>query len=350
MTESLEPQSKEHPENILFQEELSFPSIPSCEHYCGSEKFVKKAYSLQHELGPIFDITCDCEDGAATGHEQDHAIMMADLINHADNKFKRSGARIHAPSTKNCKDDIDTLIGISGINLAYLTIPKIDSYDTANRTIDYIQNRCVAAGIDPIPIHLIIETQNGLAELEKLAVFKCLETIDFGLLDFISDHRGIVSEEFMQSPGQFSHHLINQAKTKLCSVAIRHGIIPTHNPSINFRDLGGCAEDAKMARLNYGFMRMYSIHPKQIPFIVEAMQPSKREVKKATEILIKAKNNSWGPISYGDAMHDRASYRLYWNILKRARQTGANVPIEAQNEFFRNEPLIDWQAIKQFRR
>ena len=95
---------------------------------------------------------------------------------------------------------------------------------------------------------------------------------------------------------------------------------------------------------------MYSIHPKQIPFIVEAMQPNSEEVLKASEILLKAQQNNWGPISHANEMHDRASYRLYWQVLKQAQITGVNLPVEAQNAFFRDEPLVDWRAIKQLRR
>ena len=54
-----------HPNEALFKGEKPFPAIPSCEHFAGSEKLIVKALELQDKLGPIFDITCDCEDGAA---------------------------------------------------------------------------------------------------------------------------------------------------------------------------------------------------------------------------------------------------------------------------------------------
>src|ERR1017187_1489751 len=54
-----------HPNQALFGGEKPFPVIPSCEHFAGSEKLILKALALQDTVGPIFDITCDCEDGAA---------------------------------------------------------------------------------------------------------------------------------------------------------------------------------------------------------------------------------------------------------------------------------------------
>ena len=60
-----------HPNDALFKGEKAFPVIPSCEHFAGSEKLILKALQIQDELGPIFDITCDCEDGAAAGQERE---------------------------------------------------------------------------------------------------------------------------------------------------------------------------------------------------------------------------------------------------------------------------------------
>ena len=69
-----------HPNEALFQGEKPFPAIPCCEHFAGSEKLITKALSFQEELGPIFDITCDCEDGAATGQEEEHAEMIVKVL------------------------------------------------------------------------------------------------------------------------------------------------------------------------------------------------------------------------------------------------------------------------------
>ena len=53
-----------HPSEILFPGETPFPILPAVDHYAGSEKLMKKALQLQNELGPIFDITCDCKNGS----------------------------------------------------------------------------------------------------------------------------------------------------------------------------------------------------------------------------------------------------------------------------------------------
>jgi len=53
------------------------------------------------------------------------------------------------------------------------------------------------------------------------------------------------------------------------------------------------------------------------------------EIEDATAILSAARDKDWGPIRHKSKLHDRASYRYYWTVLQRARQTGQMLPKEA---------------------
>jgi citrate lyase subunit beta/citryl-CoA lyase len=79
---------------------------------------------------------------------------------------------------------------------------------------------------------------------------------------------------------------------------------------------------------------MWSIHPNQIVPIVEAMRPDFSEVQTATDILVAAQDADWGPIRHDGKLHDRASYRYYWELMQRARATGAEIPTGADTRFF----------------
>jgi citrate lyase subunit beta/citryl-CoA lyase len=56
--------TKVHPRDALFEAEDLVPALPVCDHYCGVETRMRKSLELQGELGPVFDVTLDCEDGA----------------------------------------------------------------------------------------------------------------------------------------------------------------------------------------------------------------------------------------------------------------------------------------------
>jgi citrate lyase subunit beta/citryl-CoA lyase len=106
-----------HPNQALFVGEKPFPIIPSCEHFAGSEKLIGKALAMQDTLGPIFDITCDCEDGAPAGQEKAHAEMIVRMVSSAENKHKMAGARIHDHSNAFWKQEIAALHHHSEIDL-----------------------------------------------------------------------------------------------------------------------------------------------------------------------------------------------------------------------------------------
>ena len=81
-----------HASEVLFQGTQQPISIPACDHYAGSEKLMHKSMALQQQMGPVFDITFDCEDGAAAGNEAAHAQLVAALIAGPENRHGRIGA------------------------------------------------------------------------------------------------------------------------------------------------------------------------------------------------------------------------------------------------------------------
>ncbi|MCB1145792.1 MAG: CoA ester lyase, partial [Leptospiraceae bacterium] len=107
-----------HPNDALFSGEKPFPVIPSCEHFAGNEKMILKALSFQEEKGPVFDITQDCEDGAPTGQEKEHAEMIVKVTNSDANKHSMAGARVHDHSSPFWKQDIEILVKGAGEKLA----------------------------------------------------------------------------------------------------------------------------------------------------------------------------------------------------------------------------------------
>ena len=97
------------PSEVLFEGKAP-KSLPVCDHYCGTEVRMKKALALQQELGPCFDITFDCEDGAPIGEEVHHAHLVAQLIKSPENQFGRVGVRVHDPQSPHFTQDIEILI------------------------------------------------------------------------------------------------------------------------------------------------------------------------------------------------------------------------------------------------
>ena len=327
--------SQAHPDHVLFQGEKPFPILPAVDHYAGSEKLMKKALTVQQELGPVFDITCDCEDGAHAGAEAEHARMAAGIVMSEDNRFGRVGARIHDITHPHWEQDVDILVGLAGSRLAFLTIPKVRSAADAARQIECIRSAEERHGVErEIPVHVLIETHGALRDAWDIAALDRVESLDFGLMDFVSGHHGAIPGSAMRSPGQFEHPLVIRAKCDIAAAALANGVVPSHNVTTELKDIDYIRRDAERARKEFGYLRMWSIHPNQVVPIIEAMRPDFTEVEEAASILIAAQDKHWGPIQHAGKLHDRASYRYYWELLKRARATGMTVPDEAAQRFF----------------
>lgn len=324
-----------HPAVVLYQGEKPFPALSACEHYAGNEKLIRKALEIQGDLGPIFDITCDCEDGAPAGREAEHAAMVAAVITDPSNRHGRIGARIHDVRHPHWRADLDIILGKAGDRVAYIVLPKPESAADVQAQITYLDQVRQQHGIDrEVPVHVLIETHGALREAWQIAALPHVESIDFGLMDFVSAHHGAIPAGAMKSPGQFEHPLIVRAKTEISAAALANGVVPSHNVTTELRDSAVVRADALRARQEFGYLRMWSIHPSQIQPIVESMRPDFAEVADAVSILIAAQNAHWGPIQWNGKLHDRASYRYYWNLLLRAKATGMPLPADATTRFF----------------
>lgn len=324
-----------HPNEALFAGEKPFPVIPSCEHFAGSEKLITKALELQNKKGGVFDITMDCEDGAPEGQEKAHAEMIVRMQNSELNQHKMSGVRIHDHSNKHWKQDVDILIPGCGNQMAYITIPKPTAAEQVAEMIGYIQESCQKHGIKrEIPIHVLIETHGALEDAFKIAALPWMQVLDFGLMDFISGHHGAIPDDCMKSPGQFEHALVARAKARVVAAALRHGIVPAHNVTLDLKDKYKTYADAKRAHDEFGFLRMWSIYPTQIDSITDALLPDFSAVRKGGEILLAAQKNNWGPIQFDGDLHDRATYRYYWEIVQKAHLSNIPLPDAVKEQFF----------------
>src|SRR5437016_3525503 len=133
-----------HPRDALIEAGEAATSLPVCDHYAGVEQRMRKSLELQAQMGPVFDVTLDCEVDAIAAH------------------------------------------------------PRIES-------------------------------------------------ISFGLMDFVSAHRGAIPAAGMSVQGQFSHPLVLRAKLEIAAACHAHGKTPSHSVVTEFNDrraIAGAAEKA----------------------------------------------------------------------------------------------------------
>ncbi|MET3130056.1 citrate lyase subunit beta/citryl-CoA lyase [Oxalobacteraceae bacterium GrIS 1.11] len=317
-----------HPSEVLFQGKRQPLLLAACDHYAGSEKLMRKSIALQQELGPLFDITFDCEDGVGAGNEEAHARMVTAILLSEDNQFKRIGVRVHDLSSPFFEQDL-AIICAAAPQLAYIALPKANSVQEVSQAIDMINTYAQRAGRDALPVHVLIETHGALRDAYAIAALAQVECLSFGIMDFVSAHYGAIPANAMRTPGQFTHPLVVRAKLEIAAACHAHGKVPSHNVTTDIKDSAVVANDAQRAAVEFGYTRMWSIHPDQIKPVIKAFTPRISEVNEAANILQEAARVQWGPIAQNGRLHDRASYRYYWTVLQRAKLAGLALPESA---------------------
>lgn len=350
----------QHPRDILLGAQSGAELLPACDHYSGVEARMVKSLQLQAEMvqefgACVFDVTLDCEDGAPVGGEIDQANMVVALANAAyaapdliaSGVRPRIGARLHAVDHPAFGSDVDIVVGGAAQSLSYIMVPKVESVADVDRAVAAVDAAQHAnARTRPLPLHVLIESPAAVYQAFGIAAHPRVQSLSFGLMDFVSAHGGAIPASAMgvrsldnqATLDQFNHPLVVRAKTEISSACHAHGKVPSHCVVTEFRDAQVLERSARMAARSLGYTRMWSIHPSQIRPILKAFAPTLDEVEQAADIVAQAGHNGWAPISVRGTLHDRASYRYFWQVLERAHRTGGRLP-QSVRVFFQPQPM-----------
>lgn len=322
-----------HPATVLLDAQGGAQRLPVCDHYTGVETRMRKSLQLQAEMmlefgTCVFDVTLDCEDGAPVGQEAEHARLVVELANGAA-QGARVAARVHAVDHAHFQADMDIIAGGAADKLCHIMIPKVESVDDVIKAEVALQR----ATDKRVPLHVLIESPAAVQQAFDIAAHPAVQSISFGLMDFVSAHGGAIPASAMTAQGQFEHPLVVRAKLEIAAACHAHGKVPSHCVVTEFKNPEALQACAQKASRELGYTRMWSIHPDQIRPILRAFAPAEDEVLQAAQILTSAAVQNWAPISFGGVLHDRASYRYFWQLLERAHQTGQVLPVEVQPWF-----------------
>ena len=322
-----------NPRQVLLGAQAASISLPVCDHYSGVEVRMRKSLQLQAEMIEefgtcVFDVTLDCEDGAPVGGEADHAAMVVALAALAADRA-RVAVRVHAVDHPAFESDMAVIAGKLSRHLCHIMVPKVESVDDVVRA----EKALIAASAPDLPLHVLVESPLAVRNAFDIAAHPRVQSISFGLMDFVSSHGGAIPADGMSGQGQFTHPLVVRAKLEIASACHAYGKVPSHCVVTEFNDTAAMATAARRASHELGYTRMWSIHPNQIRPILEAFAPGEGEIDTATKIIAAAARADWAPTSFDGTLHDRASYRFFWQVLERAHQTGRALPEEAQAYF-----------------
>jgi citrate lyase beta subunit len=216
---------------------------------------MRKSLALQRELydefgACVFDVTLDCEDGAPVGAEAEHAALVAELLDGADARC-RVGVRLHAVDHPAFGQDAQTIVGRAAVlgsaQPAYIMLPKVESVACVDAAVAAID----AAGGGALSVHVLLESPLAIHRAHDIAAHPRVESLSFGLMDFVSAHGGAIPSSGMGLTASLRTPLVVRAKLELASAAHAHGKVPSHCVVTEFRDQAALHAAAFKARINW---------------------------------------------------------------------------------------------------
>ena len=169
---------------------------------------MRKSLQLQAEMADefgacVFDVTLDCEDGAPVGGEAEHAALVSELALAAP-PGARVAVRVHAVDHPAFEADVATVVGRAGHRWCHVMVPKVECVADVQRAVAAMD----AAGATSLPLHVLIESPAAVHRAFDIAAHPRVQSLSFGLMDFVSAHGGAIPADGMGIQGQFTHPLV----------------------------------------------------------------------------------------------------------------------------------------------
>ena len=280
----------------------------------------------------------------------DKDAARAGLITIArENDFGDTGlwTRINALNSPWALDDITEVVGTVGEKLDVIILPKV----AGPWDIHYLDQ--LLAQLEarhritrPILIHPILETAEGVANVEAIATSSPrMHGISLGPADLAASRRmkttriggghpsyGVLAdaEEDGERSGErtfFQQDLWHYTLSKMVDACASCGIKPFYGPFGDFSDPAACEAQFRNAFL-HGCVGAWSLHPTQIDIAKQVFSPDVAEVRFALRIL-EAMPDGTGAAMLDGKMQDDATWKQANVIVDLARLVAARDPEKA---------------------
>ncbi len=201
-------------------------------------------------------------------------------------------------------DDLTTLVTEIGGVLEVVMVPKVEGAWDIHYVDRLLAQLEAKAGLDrPILIHAILETAQGVVNLEEIAAASPrMQGMSFGPADLAASrrmkttrvggghpgYRVMEDPEDPESPGEnrvsAQQDLWHYSIARMVDACAATGILPFYGPFGDIKDTAGCETQFRAAFL-MGCVGAWSLHPAQIEIAKKVFSPPPEEVRFARKVL-----------------------------------------------------------------
>ena len=288
-----------------------------------SQQFFEKAAK-----GPADSIFLDLEDAVAPSRREEGRANAVEALNSVDWGNKTMSVRVNDLTTPWAISDIISVARCPRSDM--ILLPKVK---TAGDVI-FLDRLLTGLELEqprarPLGIEILIETAEGLANVEAIAASSPrLEGIIFGVGDYSIELEnfdtifGAPNPEYRVAGAQGDQW--HFALARIANACRAYGLRPIDGPFTNYNDPVADRDSAMRARA-LGFEGKWAIHPSQVTIANEIFSPTVAQVAWACNIakLMKAEAAAGsGAIGLDGVLIDRAHVKLADKIVARAALAG----------------------------
>src|SRR5215203_4846478 len=198
-------------------------------------------------------------------------------------------------------DDLITLVTEIGDKLDVIMVPKVEGAQDIHYVDRLLAQLEARAGLErPILVHALLETAQGVANLEEIAAASPrMQGMSFGPADLAASRRMKTTRVGGGHPGYrvISDPSENGAARQSAQQDLWHysigrmvdacaavGILPFYGPFGDIKDVEGCEAQFRAAFL-MGCVGAWSLHPVQIEIAKKVFSPDPEEVAFARKVI-----------------------------------------------------------------
>lgn len=240
-------------------------------------------------------------------------------------------------------DDVMTLVSEIGENLDVIMVPKVEGPEDIHYVDQLLAQLEARAGLaEPILVHAILETAQGVANVEDICgASPRMQGLSLGPADLAADRRMKTTRVGGGHPGYlvrqdpedgandevratYQQDLWHYTLARMVDACGAHGILPFYGPFGDIADTVACEDQFRNAYL-LGCVGAWSLHPVQIDIAKKVFSPEPSEVAWAMRVIDEMGDGT-GAVMIDGKMQDDATVKQCHVVVNLARELAAKDP------------------------
>jgi malyl-CoA/(S)-citramalyl-CoA lyase len=298
-----------------------------------NEKMAAKVPDIAAKVDIILG---NLEDAVKTEMKLPARRGLIDIAKKTDFGTTQLWTRVNSLDSPWVLDDFIELVTEIGDKLDVIMVPKVEGAQDIHYVDRLLAQLEARAGVEkPLLVHAILETAEGVANVEEIAgASPRMQGISLGPADLAASRRmkttrvggghpgylvrtDPVSEDLDEGRTTYQQDLWHYTIARMVDACAANDILPFYGPFGDIKDVVACEDQFRNAFL-LGCVGAWSLHPVQIDIARRVFSPSKEDVEHA-KVVVEAMGDGSGAVMINGKMEDDASTKQCLVMLDLAK-------------------------------